>query len=267
MLRTFLPSVNARFLALNFDCAQHLCKRYAGHSKWANIRHTKGAKDAQRGALFTKLAQKMKIAIQEGGSTDPKLNINLEQVLEQARRANMPGATVQSIIKSASTKGTGQKYQIEIRGPGSCIVLVDLFTEHIHHAKQNISTIMKKHGSKYADGGAKHCFEQKGIVIAERPAGKDDAVILEKATDDAIECGAEDVKINDEDHLEFHCAASSLKNVAAVLEKTYIVTSASVEYIPTIGQELTDQEMTDAAKMLDKLEALPEVIQTYNNII
>lgn len=75
------------------------------------------------------------------------------------------------------------------------------------------------------------------------------------------------MKINDEDNLEFHCAASSLKNVVAVLEKTYTVTSASVEYIPTIGQELTDQEMTDAAKMLDKLEALPEVIQTYNNII
>lgn len=91
-------------------------KRYAGHSKWANIKHIKGVKDAQRAANFARLTRLMKVAIQEGKSTNPSSNTHLEQAIEQAKRANMPVASIQNVLKSASiSKADSKKHILEVR--------------------------------------------------------------------------------------------------------------------------------------------------------
>lgn len=90
-----LPKLCEKYLGNNL-----IAKRSAGHSKWQNIKHIKGLKDAQRSTLFTKLGRQMKAAVQEGGSVDPTSNLKLQRLINQAKRANMPAATIQSILKS-----------------------------------------------------------------------------------------------------------------------------------------------------------------------
>ncbi|XP_017781963.1 PREDICTED: probable transcriptional regulatory protein Pmob_0807 [Nicrophorus vespilloides] len=250
---------------LKSQTIQLLVKRNAGHSKWANIKHTKGLKDAQRGSLFTKLSRQIKIAITEGGSIDPKLNLKLEQVLEQARRANMPMSTVQNVIKSSQVdKKQCKSHMFEIKGPGGCIILCEIFSDHIHMSKQQIATIVKKYSCKFSDGGGRHLFEEKGIIEAEIPEGSGE--ILELATDHAIECGAEDVKVG-EDTLEFICGSTNLKKVADALENAkYNILSASVEYIPMRHQTLSDTELQTCSALFEKLENLPEVVKLHDNI-
>ncbi|XP_044260411.1 translational activator of cytochrome c oxidase 1 [Tribolium madens] len=234
--------------------------RFAGHSKWQNIRHIKGAKDAERSLLFTKLSRQMKVAIQEGGSIDIKKNLKLENVIEQAKRANMPTATIQSVLRSCEQdKSNSKSHLIEIKGPGGCIILCEVFTSNLHALKQNISTILKKHKGKYSDGGGMHLFEEKGVIVAEMSE-------LEEATDHAIEVGAEDVK-DTGGYLEFTCGASSLNKVVSGLEKfNYRIKSASVEFIPLKVQELSDEDLKICASLYEKLEGLSEVVRLSDNI-
>ncbi|KRT85369.1 hypothetical protein AMK59_989 [Oryctes borbonicus] len=122
-----------------------ITKRSAGHSKWQNIRHIKSLKDGQRSLMFTKLGRQMRVAIQLGGSIDPKVNLKLEQVIEQAKRMNMPSATIESIIKSTQTdKKQCRSHLIEIKGPGSCIILCEVFTDNLHGLRQLLASILKK---------------------------------------------------------------------------------------------------------------------------
>ncbi|XP_063926788.1 translational activator of cytochrome c oxidase 1 [Zophobas morio] len=244
-------------------------RRFAGHSKWQNIRHIKGAKDAARSALFTRLSRQIKVAIQEGGSSDVKKNLQLENIIEQCRRANMPLATIQSVIKSCeSDKSNSKPHLFEIKGPGGCIILCEVFTSNLHALRQNISTLLRKNKGKYSDGGAMHMFEQKGIIETELDSEKPVEGVLEAATDHAIEAGAEDVKITDpEQKLQFVCGATSLKKVVAALEDfNYKISSASVEFIPYKLQELNDDDLKLCANLYEKLEAMPEVVRLSDNI-
>ncbi|RZC40603.1 translational activator of cytochrome c oxidase 1, partial [Asbolus verrucosus] len=243
-------------------------RRYAGHSKWQNIRHIKGAKDAARSALFAKISRQMKVAVQEGGSTDMKKNSKLESVIEQARRANMPQATVQSVLRSCENdKSNSKPHLIEIKGPGGCIILCEVFTNNLHSLKQNIATLLRKNQSKYSDGGGMHLFEEKGIVEVEIEKTAKSEELLEIATDHAIESGAEDVKVLDENTLQFVCGSTNLKNVVTGLEKfNYKVVSASVEFIPLKLQELSDSDLKLCSNLYEKLEALPEVVRLSDNI-
>ncbi|CAH1382714.1 hypothetical protein MTP99_006695 [Tenebrio molitor] len=252
-----------------YDGINVIPRRFAGHSKWQNIRHIKAAKDSARSVLFVKISRQMKVAIQEGGSSDAKKNSKLENVLEQARRANMPVATIQSVIKSCENdKSNSKPHLLELKGPGGCIILCEVFTNNLHTLKQNISTLLKKHNGKYSDGGGIHLFDQKGIVLAEVDESKSTEEVLELATDHAIEAGAEDVKRQEpEGTLQFICGATNLKKVVTGLEKfSYKITSASVDYVPLKFQELGDDDLKLCASLYDKLEALPEVVRLSDNI-
>lgn len=121
-------------------------KRHAGHSKWANIKHIKGIKDAEKNVNFTKLSRQIKVAVQEGGSLDPNSNIKLQQVIDQCKRFNMPHTTLQSVLKSCQSDKSNARYHlIEIKGPGSSIILCELFTNNLHLIKQHMSSVLRKH--------------------------------------------------------------------------------------------------------------------------
>ncbi|KAJ8971252.1 hypothetical protein NQ314_000793 [Rhamnusium bicolor] len=215
-----------------------VAKRSAGHSKWQNIKHIKGAKDAQRSLLFTKLSRQMKVAVQEGSSADPKSNLRLEQVIEQAKRANMPVATIQSILKSCQQdKSQAKSHLIDIK-------------------------------SKFGDGGGMHLFEEKGIIEAESTGEtSNEEEMLEKATEHAIESGAEDVKIVEGNLVQFVCGKFNLLKVVSNLEQLkYKVTSASVEYIPLKLQNLQERDLALCHSLYQKLENMPEVMILSDNI-
>ncbi|KAF2887834.1 hypothetical protein ILUMI_05374 [Ignelater luminosus] len=249
----------------------YVCKRLAGHSKWANIKHTKGLKDAQRGKMFTKLGQQIKVAIQEGGSPNPAYNARLQQVISQCKRVNMPVATIESVIKSTQKDKTQYKQQVlEIRGPGGCIILCEVLTPNLTKTRNDIATIIKKHLSKYSDGG-QHLFEHKGIIEAQLPLQKENVTnegILEIATNDAVECEAEDVKLLEETKtLQFLCDPIMFMQVQKKLEDlNYTIVMASVEYIPKLQVALSDSDLELCSNLFEKLENIDEVIKLHDNI-
>lgn len=247
---------------------QTIFKRNAGHSKWQNIRHIKGAKDAERANLFTRLARQMKVAVQEGGSADPKANLKLEQVIEQAKRSNMPVATIQNVLKSTQNDKTQCKvHLLDIRGPGGCSILCEVYTASLHQLRQNIATILKKHGSKYSEGAGLHNFEEKGIIEVElNENSKSEKDIVEQATEHAIETGAEDVTMIG-NILEFTCDPRTLLKVSKDLEKfSYNVVSSSVEYIPIKLLNISDTNYQLYVSLCKKLDSLPETIRMSDNV-
>lgn len=260
MLRNFIQK---------YSIVNPIIKRYAGHSKWANIKHVKGAKDAERSTIFTKLSRQIKVAVQEGGSVDPKFNLKLYQVIEQCKRFSMPAATIQSVLKSCqSDKSNAKSYMIEIKGPGSCIILCELFTNNLHHFKQTLATVLKKHQSKFSDGGAIHLFEEKGIIEAENPnvSAKPNEQQLELATEHAIECNAEEVTMED-DLFQFVCSKQNFPETQTLLEKLgYKILNASIDYVPMKMQEIGPTDVEIYEKLMKKLEEVPEVVRLFDNV-
>jgi len=271
----FIEEVSLVFLIMlrNFTQKFIVCnilpKRYAGHSKWQNIRHIKGAKDAEKNVLFTKLSRQIKVAVQEGGSVDPTKNLKLSQVVQQCKRFNMPSATLQSVLKSCQNDKINAKfYMIEIKGPGSSIILCELFTTNFHGFKQLLSTILKKHQSKYSDGGAIHLFMEKGIIEAEHPElslkTKDEQ--LELATEHAIESNAEEVITADE-IFQFLCSKQQFPETQNLLEQLgYKIVYASVEYLPLKMAELGPTDMQIFEKLVKKIEEMPDVLRVFYNV-
>ncbi|KAL3270920.1 hypothetical protein HHI36_021426 [Cryptolaemus montrouzieri] len=248
---------------------QVISKRFAGHSKWANIRHIKSLKDAERANLFLKLSRQMKVAVSEGGSSDPNSNLKLEQVIAQAKRANMPAATIQSVLKSTQTdKNQCKSHILEIKGPGSSFILCEVFTSSFHTLKQSIATILRKNNSKFCDGIINQ-FTEKGIIEVEIEPKPTDTKekILEKATDDAIEVGAEDVAEVEDNILQFICGSTNFKAVTQGLEKCgYNITSAIIEYLPLNVQALNEKDMNTYMNLYEKLDNLPEVTRICHNV-
>lgn len=119
----------------------------AGHSKWANIRHIKALKDGQKSVTFTKLARQIRLAIQEGGSADPKLNSTLQSVIEESLRKNMPMATIQNNIKkSQQTKAELKKHQVQIRYKQKVFATCILYTDNFPGLKMEMTPIVRKAG-------------------------------------------------------------------------------------------------------------------------
>ncbi|KAF5272813.1 hypothetical protein FQA39_LY07840 [Lamprigera yunnana] len=246
-------------------------KRLAGHSKWANIRHTKALKDSERGKLFTKLGQQIKVAIQEGGSTNPAANLRLEQIIAQARRSNMPNATIESVIQSTQRDKTKLKnYVFEIKGPANATILCEVCTANLVKTKNEITTVLKKNFSRHSDSGGRHLFKHKGVIevkVLEAECGKSETEILERATNDAIECEAEDVHIVENNLLEFTSDVNNFMQVQKNLEKLgYQITQAQIQYIPITLIQLSEKELEVCHKLFDRLTNMEDVVALHDNI-
>ncbi|XP_046809479.1 probable transcriptional regulatory protein THA_1246 isoform X2 [Lucilia cuprina] len=119
----------------------------AGHSKWANIRHIKAAKDGQKAALFTKISRQIRLAIQEGGSADPSLNSQLKSVIDDALRKNMPMTTIQNNIqKCKQNKNELKRYKIDLRYKQKVFAVCIIYTDNYPGVKMDMATILRKSG-------------------------------------------------------------------------------------------------------------------------
>ncbi|XP_050524864.1 translational activator of cytochrome c oxidase 1 [Daktulosphaira vitifoliae] len=251
------------------DVGNLIFKRNAGHNKWSNIKHIKGANDQQKSQLFQKFSRQMKIAIREQNDSNPETNSKLASIIEMAKKNSMPKDTILNALKTYSTS-KAELVWFEIKGPKGAILLIQGLTDNPKLLKQNLNTVVRKSGLAYCDSGAKHLFVHQGIIIAKPPAVMTDAEEL--CVEHAIEAGAEEVETEDEDlepgYFKFICEPNALNKVRSKLESyNYEIIVAEEDHVARQKVKLNDVENDFINKFISNLETLPDIHQTYSNIV
>jgi YebC/PmpR family DNA-binding regulatory protein len=231
----------------------------AGHSKWAKVKHFKGAIDAKRGKIFAKLAKEIAIAAKIGGG-DPDLNPRLRLALLKSRGANMPNDNIERAIKRGTGDDGGVVYEdltYEIFGPGGVAILLELSTDNRNRTAAEIRSILTKNGGSMATTGAvTRLFQRKGQIIIPREGVNEDALM-----EAAMDAGAEDFKAEPEG-FEILTDPTSFEAVHRAIEaKGFKPASAEVTHLPT----LTVGADAGAAKLLELLEDHDDVKEVYTN--
>lgn len=237
----------------------------AGHSKWANIQHRKGAQDKKRAKVFTRLGKELTIASREGGK-DPDSNPRLRLALSTAKSANMPKDNITRAIK----KGTGEleggnleELVYEGYGPGGLAILVECLTDNKNRSASDVRmTFDRNNGNLAGSGSVSWMFHRKGhFVIIGENADED------KLMDIVLDAGADDIEV-DGDTAEIWTSVDAFTDVAAALEAAGIATEeASITMQPENLSKVSDVEAaTKALRLLDKLEDLDDVQDVTSNI-
>ena len=231
----------------------------SGHSKWSTIKRQKGAKDAARGALFTKLGNAIAIAARSG--LDPETNFTLRLAIDKAKAANMPAANIQRSIDRAKDKDAAQLQEVmyEGYGPGGVAIIVEAATDNINRTYPEIRLAFSKHGGNIAEKGAvAFQFDHKGMIRVK--ASGDDLMLA------AIDAGAEDVQ-EEGDESVVYTAASDLAKVRDALKAQNIeITEAELTYVPNNTVEITDEATAGKImRLMDALEDIDDVSNTHVN--
>jgi len=235
----------------------------AGHSKWANIQHRKGAQDKKRGKLFTKLIREITVAAKMGGS-DIDANPRLRLAVDKAKAQSMPKDNIERAIKRGAGEAGGAEYQ-EIRyegyGPGGTAVMVDCLTDNRNRTVAEVRHAFTKFGGNLgADGSVNYLFNEVGQILY--PAGSNEDAIMEAA----IEAGAEDIVVDDEGSIEVLTAAEDFEAVRdAMAAAGFEAESAEVTMRASTSAELDADSASSMIKLLDVLEDLDDVQQVYSN--
>ena len=239
----------------------------SGHSKWSTIKHQKGATDAKRGAMFTKLARDITLAVRQGGSGDPEMNTHLRLSIDKARSNNMP----QDNITRAIRRGTGEGGEAaenleeiiyEGYGPGGGAILLQAVTSNRNRAAAEVrSTFSRGGGSLGESGCVAWNFETRGVITVEM-ADEEKAEELGLL---AIDAGAEDVMV-DEGLLEVHTAPDMLLEVQKALQSDGVApVSSEIAMVPKSTVALEEKEAEQTLKLLDSLEDLVDIRKAYTN--
>lgn len=237
----------------------------SGHSKWATIKRQKGANDAKRGLLFTKLSKAISIAVQQGGGvTDPEGNFRLRLAVEAARNANMPKENIERAIQRASNKQEAQVEEglYEGFGPGGFSVIVETLTDNKQRTVAEVKTTFDKNGGNLgAQGSVLYQFEKKGVITV----GKDS-----KTLDDiffiAADSFGEDVEEVEDDVLIYTKPEDLGKARDALAEQGLMIKGAELVWKPTMTTPITDKAVAEKAlQFMDKLDFLDDVQKVYAN--
>jgi len=239
----------------------------SGHSKWKNIQRTKGAQDAKRGKIFTKIAREMIVAVKEGGSGDPVNNSRLAAVIAKAKAANMPNDSIKRTIEKALGVGVGDSYErftYEGYGPCGVAVIVDAMTDNRNRTAAEIRHLFDKYGGNMGPSGCvSWSFDRKGVIIIDNLDGElnEDNVLL-----NALEAGADDV-VPDESVFEIYTAPDDFTSVNDALEAAgYKFLSAQIELVPKNYVTLADpDDKKNMEKMLELMEDSDDVQNVWHN--
>jgi len=241
----------------------------AGHSKWKNIQRTKGAADAKRGKIFTKIAREIIVAVKEGGSGDPVKNSRLAAAVAKAKAANMPNDNIKRTIERAIGSGNADNYErvtYEGYGPRGVAVIVDAMTDNRNRIAAEVRLYYDKYGGNLGSTGCvSWSFDRKGIIVIDNADGQlDEDVIL----NDALEAGAEDIEI-DEDVAEVYTTPDGFAAVSGALESMgYKFLSAQIEMVPQNYVTLTDPaDIKNMTKMLELMEDNDDVQDVWHNAV
>jgi YebC/PmpR family DNA-binding regulatory protein len=232
----------------------------SGHSKWSTIKRQKGAKDAARGALFTRLGNA--IAIAARGGEDPDMNFALRLAVDKAKAANMPLANIQRSIDRGAGKLGGEQIQevmYEGYGPGGVAILVECATDNINRTYPEVRLAFSKHGGNIAEKGAvAFQFDRKGVI---RVVGTGDDLLMQ-----ALEAGAEDMQEEGGESV-IYTDPKELAKVRDGLKAAEVeITEAELTYVPNNSIEVTDPATAGKImRLMDALDELDDVTATHTN--
>jgi YebC/PmpR family DNA-binding regulatory protein len=231
----------------------------SGHSKWSTIKREKGAKDAKRGAVFTKIGNQIAIAARAG--IDPAMNSSLAMAIEKAKQANMPAANIQRAIDRVADKNAAalEESTYEGMGPGGVGIIIETATDNKNRTLPEVKNALTKNGGRLADAGSvMFQFTRKGVINV--AASGEDALltILDAGAEDAIEEDGEIIVYTDQKDLA--------KVRTAIIDGGLEVTSAELQYVPNNSIEISDAEVAaKIVKVLDALDDLDDVVNVHTN--
>ena len=236
----------------------------SGHSKWSTIKHQKGAADAKRGQLFTRLTKEIVIAAKAGGG-DPDMNPRLRLAVQQAKQNNMPLDNITRAIKRATGQAGDQAELEELVyegfSPGGAAIIVVAVTDNRNRASSEVRNVFDRNNGKMGQvGSVGWMFEQKGVITLQLSEDRmEDAELL------AIEHGAEDIS-DDDATIEVRTAPENFEAVRKALEDAGMPpVSAEVTLVPTTQTGLDERTAEQTLKLLDRLEGLDDVQKVVTN--
>lgn len=231
----------------------------SGHSKWSTIKREKGAKDAKRGAVFTKLGNQ--IAIAARGGIDPAMNAALAMAIDKARAANMPKDNIQRSIDRVADKNAAQLEELtyEGYGPGGVGIIIETATDNRNRTLPEVKTALIKNGGRIADAGSvMFQFARKGVVTVAETGEETLLTILDSGAEDAVEEDGETIVYTDQKDL------AKVRSALAAAGLT--IKDAGLEYIAATPVEVADDETREKIlKVLDALDDLDDVVAVHTN--
>ncbi|GBD89154.1 putative transcriptional regulatory protein [bacterium BMS3Abin03] len=235
----------------------------SGHSKWSTIKRKKGAQDAKRGKLFTKLIKEITIAAREGGG-DPNTNPRLRLAVDNAKAANMPADNIDRAIKKATGELEGVTYYeltYEGYGPGGIAILVEVATDNKNRTVADIRHIFSKYGGSMGEtGSVAWMFDRKGVITLPAQDKTEDDIL-----DIVLEAGAEDLQ-TEEDFFEIQTDLENFEPVRKALVAAGLnIENASLQWIAKNTVEIKDETAEKVMKLIDALEDNDDVQNVYSN--
>lgn len=231
----------------------------SGHSKWSTIKREKGAKDAKRGAVFTKIGNQIAIAARSGA--DPTMNSALALAIETAKQANMPNANIQRAIDRVSDKNAAvmEEATYEGYGPGGVGIIVETATDNKNRTYPDVRSALTKNGGTMAEpGSVAFQFTRKGVIRV--IASGEDALLA------ILDAGAEDA-VEEDGEMTVYTELKDLAKVRlALIEAGLTVKEAELQYVPNNQVEISDPEVARKIfKVLDALDDLDDVVNVHTN--
>lgn len=237
----------------------------AGHSKWKNIQHRKGKQDAIRGKLFTKLAREIIVAAKQGGG-DPDGNLRLRVAIDKAKANSLPRENIERAIAKGVGGGEGENYEellYEGKGPGGVAVLVEVYSENRNRTVGDLRHTFSKNGGALGENGSVSWqFKHVGQILVAKSEADEETLTLT-----ALDLGATDVAEDDEDTWIVETPVEALHQVMQGLGAAGIKTSeAELARVPTNMASPEKEDLVKLVKLLDRLEELDDVKETYVNV-
>jgi YebC/PmpR family DNA-binding regulatory protein len=236
----------------------------SGHSKWSTIKHKKGAADAKRGKVFTRIIKEMTVAARLGGG-DIEGNPRLRSAVAEAKASNMPKDNIERAIKRGTGELDGLQYEevtYEGYGPGGVAIIVEALTDNTNRTTPEIRHMFEKHGGNFgAQGSVKFQFERKGYFAIEKSAADE-----EKLMEVALEAGADDLQTDDPDVFEVYTRPDSFEAVRQALEAAKIATvEGKIDMIPANYVALDEAKSKQVMRLLEVLDDHEDTQNVWSN--
>jgi YebC/PmpR family DNA-binding regulatory protein len=235
----------------------------SGHSKWHSIKHKKGAADAKRGKIFTRIIKELTVAARAGGG-DPDMNPRLRTIIADAKAANMPAENIKRAIRRGTGEEPGVSYEevtYEGYGPGGAAVIIDALTDNKNRTVGELRHLLEKHGGNLAASNAvAWMFSKRGYVVVEKSKADE-----EKLMNAVLDAGADDFK-DDEDNWEVLSAPDAFQSVRDAVKKLGIEpASAEVSMVPQNYVKLEGKPAQQMVKLMEALEEHDDVQHVWSN--
>lgn len=230
----------------------------SGHNKWSTIKHKKGAADARRGRIFTRLIKEMTVAARDGGGSIDT-NARLRKAVDDAKAANMPADNIKRAIQRGTGELPGVQYEevtFEGYGPGGAAIFIEALTDNKNRTLPEIRHMFSKNGGNLGESGCvRFMFDKKGYIAIER-----DKIAEDRLMELALEAGADDLATDDAEYYEVYTAPDALPNVKAALEAGGVpIAAAETSMIPQTPVKLDEGKTAQLVKLMEAIEEHDDV--------